>query len=108
WGGDLARRGHAGFRFRIEAAPIIMPEWLLSIDDVLFRFVTQSAAWPLVAAFLPLGIVIGCLVAWWAAKTVARESQMSRRLSHWARGAVVLSTGMLFTVLVLAVMRGQQ
>lgn len=85
-----------------------MPEWVLSINDVLFRFVTQSAAWPLVAAFLPLGIVTGSVLAWWAAKMVARESAGARRLSGWAKGAVVLSTGILFTVLVLAVMRGQQ
>jgi leader peptidase (prepilin peptidase)/N-methyltransferase len=85
-----------------------MPEWVVSINDVLFRFVTQSAAWPLVAAFLPLGIVTGSIVAWWAAKMVARESAGTRRLSGWAKGAVVLSTGTLFTVLVLAVMRGQQ
>jgi len=85
-----------------------MPEWVISINDVLFRFVTQGAAWPHVAAFLPLGLATGLLAAWWAAKLVARESEGTRRLSRRARGAVVLSTGALFTVLVVAVMRGQE
>ena len=87
---------------------VIMPAWVVSINDVLFRFVTQGAAWPHVAAFLPLGLIIGSVVAWWTAKMVAHESNGARRLSHWAQGLVVLTTGALFAVLVLAVMRGQQ
>jgi leader peptidase (prepilin peptidase)/N-methyltransferase len=39
---------------------------------------------------------------------VARESEGMRCLSRYAKGAVVLSTGALFTVLVVAVMRGQE
>lgn len=84
-----------------------MPAWVVSLNDVFFRFVTQGTAWPHVAAFLPLGLVTGSLVALWAARMVARESEGTRRLSSWSRLAVVLSTGGLFTVLVLAVMRGQ-
>ena len=85
-----------------------MPEWVLSINDMFFRFVTQGAAWPHVAAFLPLGLVIGSLAASWSGKIVVRESDGTRHLSLWAKGAIVLSTGALFAVLVLAVMRGQQ
>jgi len=84
-----------------------MPAWVLSINDALFRFVTQGTAWPHVGAFLPLGLISGCLVAWWAARIVERESEGMRHLSRYGRGAVVLSTGALFTILVLAVMRGQ-
>ncbi len=85
-----------------------MPAWVVSINDVFFQFVTQGTAWPHVAAFLPLGLVVGALAAWWAAKIVVRESEGLRRLSRWTQGAVVVFTAILFTVLVLAVMRGQQ
>jgi leader peptidase (prepilin peptidase)/N-methyltransferase len=84
-----------------------MPAWVVSLNDVLFRFVTQGTAWPHVAAFLPLGLVTGAFVAWWAARLVTFESEGTRHLSRRARGALVLSTAALFTVLVLAVMRGQ-
>ena len=84
-----------------------MPAWVVSIDDALFRFVTQGTAWPHVAAFLPLGLVTGAFVAWWAARLVEFESEGTRHLSRRARGGLVLSTGALFTVLVLVVMRGQ-
>ncbi len=84
-----------------------MPEWVVSLNDVLFRFVTQGSAWPHVAAFLPLGLVTGAVVARWAAKLVARESAGTRRLSRRAQCAVVVATGALFAILVLAVMRGQ-
>jgi len=87
---------------------VIMPESVYSINDALFRFVTQGEDWPHVLAFLPLGLVTGGLLAWWSAKIVTRESEGARCLSWSVKGAIVLAVGALYTVLVLAVMRGQQ
>lgn len=84
-----------------------MPDWLINTNDLFFRFVTQGEPWWHVAAFLPLGLAVGALVAWWSAKMVAQESAGERRLAGWARTGVVVSTGGLYTLLVLAVMHGR-
>jgi leader peptidase (prepilin peptidase)/N-methyltransferase len=84
-----------------------VPDWILEINDVLFRFVTQGPAWRHVAAFLPLGLAVGALVAHWSSRMVIRESGGERRLTGWAKAAVVLCTAGIYTVLVLAVMHGR-
>jgi leader peptidase (prepilin peptidase)/N-methyltransferase len=80
---------------------------LLKFNDYLFRFVTQGPAWRHVAAFLPLGLVVGGLVARWSANMVTRESEGERRLAGWVKAIVVLSTAGLYTLLVLAVTHGR-
>jgi leader peptidase (prepilin peptidase)/N-methyltransferase len=81
-------------------------DWLLYINDLLFRFVTRGPAWAHIAAFLPLGLTVGALVSRWSANMIARESEGQRSLAGWAKASVVLSTAGLFTLLVLAVMHG--
>lgn len=81
-----------------------MPEWVLSRNDELFRFVTQGPPWRHVAAFLPLGLLSGIGVARWTARMIRDESEGARRLSSQGQAAIVLVTAALFTLLVLAVM----
>jgi leader peptidase (prepilin peptidase)/N-methyltransferase len=84
-----------------------VPDWFLHINDLLFRFVTRGPAWRHIAAFLPLGLVVGVLVARWSAKMIACESGGARRLAGWGKTAVVLSIGGIYTLLVLAVTHGR-
>ena len=81
-----------------------MPDWVLSVNDELFRFVTQGPAWRHIAAFLPLGLICGALLARWSGRIVREESGGSRNLLLSAKAAIILVTAALFTGLVLAVM----
>jgi leader peptidase (prepilin peptidase)/N-methyltransferase len=80
---------------------------MLRIHDLMFRFVTRGPAWRHIAAFLPLGLLTGVILARWTASMVRRESDGARELPRWARGAIVLAAGALFTLLVLAVTHGR-
>jgi leader peptidase (prepilin peptidase) / N-methyltransferase len=82
---------------------ILLPDWMLSIDDLLFRFVTRGPAWRHVAAFLPLGLLTGVLLARWTTRLVARESYGVRQLPSGAAWGIMLSTAAIFTGLILAV-----
>jgi leader peptidase (prepilin peptidase)/N-methyltransferase len=81
-----------------------VPDWVLSIDDEIFRFVTRGPAWRHVAAFLPLGLLCGAWLVRWTGRIVREESDGVRTLSRAARCAIVLSMAALFTGLVLVVM----
>lgn len=84
-----------------------MPEWVLSVDDILFRFITRGPPWRHIVAFLPLGLLTGIVVAKWTAHLISRESSGARRLSRAAGRGIILATGVAFTGLVLAVMDGR-
>ena len=83
-----------------------MPEWALSINDALFRFVTRGPAWGHVLAFAPLGLVAGIGLARWSGYLVARESSGTRKLAWLPRLAIVAATIALYSLLVLAVIQG--
>lgn len=83
-----------------------MPDWAVSINDLLFRFVTRGPAWGHILAFAPLGLVAGLGMARWSARLVARESGGTRRLARESGLAVVAATVALYTGLVLAVIQG--
>jgi leader peptidase (prepilin peptidase)/N-methyltransferase len=78
------------------------PDWLLSINNSL-RAAPVAAH---LAIFIPLGIVAGWLVARWAARMFARESDGDRVLPPWAKAVITFLPGLLFPGLVLAVVRG--
>lgn len=83
-----------------------MADWLLSLNDTLFKFVTRGPAWRHVAAFLPVGLIAGALVARWSEKLVALESGGERHLARWAKAVIVLGMGGLYAGLVVAVIHG--
>ncbi|MGQ0635362.1 MAG: prepilin peptidase [Planctomycetaceae bacterium] len=84
-----------------------MPDWALTINDALFRFVTRDTAPAHFAAFVPLGIVLGVVTAVWANRLVARESNGRRRLSLGWTTFIILTTAALDVGLVLAVIHGR-
>ncbi len=84
-----------------------MTDWVLQINDLMFRFVTQGPAWRHIAAAFPLGLAAGTVIARWITSMVRRESAGTRALSVRATAAIVLGTGALYSALVLAVTHGQ-
>lgn len=80
-----------------------MPDWAVSINDILFRFVTRGAAHDQLRVFAPLGLIVGVFLAQWSARLIARESNGTRRLKFPARLAIVVSTALLYPALVFAV-----
>ena len=85
----------------------LLPDWVLQINDVMFRFVTRGPAWRHIAASFPLGLVAGAVIARWLTSMISRESQGTRRLPEWAKRTIVLATGLLYMALILAVTHGQ-
>lgn len=84
-----------------------MPEWVLSVDDLLFRFITRGPPWRHVAGFLPLGLLTGVFLARWTARLFSAESGGNRRLSPTAGRGIILATAGVFAGLILAVMDGR-
>ncbi|MBS0266534.1 MAG: prepilin peptidase [Planctomycetes bacterium] len=84
-----------------------MIDAFLQFNDLLFKFVTRGPMWRHVAAFLPLGLAVGFLVARWSARMVVRESQGERHIPRWARTTVILVMGALYAIVVVAVMDGR-
>jgi len=83
-----------------------LPEWVLSINEELLRFVRFSSIGAQLAVFVTLGLVVGWLVSLWSAKLVARESEGTSRLPARAKSAVILAVGVIFPGLHLAVIYG--
>lgn len=83
-----------------------MPDWAVSINDVLFRFVTRGPAWGHVLVFAPLGLLAGIGLARWSGQLMARESSGARQLSRLPRLIVIGATIALYSALVLAVIQG--
>jgi leader peptidase (prepilin peptidase)/N-methyltransferase len=84
-----------------------LPDWIASLDQFLFRFVTQNTLPGLMPVFVPLGLVLGFALAWWSDRIIARESDGRRRLGRPGRIAVVIASTLLFPGLVFAVTTGQ-
>lgn len=80
-----------------------MPEWLLAVDDWLFRFVTRGAVREHLAVFIPVGLACGALAAVWSARLFVRESSGTRRLSRGAAVAIVLATAAIDVLYILGV-----
>ncbi len=80
-----------------------MPEWVLSINEWLLRFVRFGSIQFQLAVFVLLGLAAGWLVSLWSGRLVLRESGGTRRLSRWAKTAVILTIGAIFPGLQLAV-----
>lgn len=80
-----------------------MPNWLHSLDEQWFLFVTRSPASALVPVFAPLGLLAGLFVAWWSARLIRRESDGSRRLPVRGGLALVTAATVLFPALAVAV-----
>jgi leader peptidase (prepilin peptidase)/N-methyltransferase len=84
-----------------------LPDWAISINDFLFRFVTRGSAESHLAVFAPLGFACGVAAAYWSARLIARESGGKRRLGWPARAAIVGAATVLFPGLVVAVIHGR-
>jgi leader peptidase (prepilin peptidase)/N-methyltransferase len=80
-----------------------LPEWVLSINKGLLRFVRFGPIESQLAVFLPLGLLAGWLVSLWSDRQMVRESGGARRLPTWAKTAVVFTMGAIFPGLHLAV-----
>ncbi|MFN0053312.1 MAG: prepilin peptidase [Planctomycetales bacterium] len=83
-----------------------MLEWVHGLNDQFFRFVTRGPVWGHVAAYLPLGCLVGAFLAWWSQRLVNRESAGTRRLTRGALAMIVVGTALLFPAFVLAVIHG--
>jgi leader peptidase (prepilin peptidase) / N-methyltransferase len=80
-----------------------LPDWAVSINDLLFKFVTRGALREQVQVFAPLGLIVGVLLAHWSARLIARESGGARRLKWPARLAIICATAALYPALIYAV-----
>lgn len=84
-----------------------MPDWAVSINDTLFKFVTRGPAREHLQVFAPLGLIAGVFLAQWSSRLITRESGGSRRLKLPARLAIIVATAVLFPALVIAVIHGR-
>jgi leader peptidase (prepilin peptidase) / N-methyltransferase len=80
-----------------------LPDWALSFNDTLFRFVTRGEAYDQLRVFAPLGLIAGVILSQWSARLIARESHGTRRLKLPGRLAIIVSTALLYPALVFAV-----
>ncbi len=73
--------------------------WLIAINE----YLRGSAAWRLLAIFVPLGLLSGLLISRWCAKMVAFESQGTRSLPRWASAEIVAALAVIYPALVFAI-----